>query len=196
MRSRDRDPGHFSLIRVVRPSSPHLSHSLDPFRPLALPSVCRCLLTQPFSGCAHTHPHLLLPQPHQTCLMVACIIALAGPSKAFQAGTSGKEPTCQCWRCKRHRFDPWFRDPGPCPWRRAWQPAPVFLPGESLGQRSLSGYSPQDCKEPDTAEATKHAHMVAITKSHRRGSLTTDMYYLAVLEAGSLRSGVFRAVSV
>ena len=28
------------------------------------------------------------------------------------------------------------------PWRSAWQPTPVFLPGESLGQRSLAGYSP------------------------------------------------------
>ena len=27
-------------------------------------------------------------------------------------------------------------------WRRKWQPTPVFLPGESLGQRSLVGYSP------------------------------------------------------
>jgi len=36
------------------------------------------------------------------------------------------------------------------PWRRAWQPTPVFLPGESHGQRSLVGYS----KESDTTEAT------------------------------------------
>ena len=27
------------------------------------------------------------------------------------------------------------------PWRRKWQPTPVFLPGESHGQRSLVGYS-------------------------------------------------------
>ena len=27
------------------------------------------------------------------------------------------------------------------PWRRAWQPTPVFLPGESQGQRRLAGYS-------------------------------------------------------
>ena len=32
------------------------------------------------------------------------------------------------------------------PWRRKWQPAPVFLPGESRGQRSLAGYSPQSCR--------------------------------------------------
>ena len=57
----------------------------------------------------------------------------------FQSGTSGKEPTCQCRRCKRHGFEPWV---GKIPWRRAWQPTPVFLPGESHGQRSLAGYSP------------------------------------------------------
>ena len=27
------------------------------------------------------------------------------------------------------------------PWRRKWQPTPVFLPGRSHGQRSLAGYS-------------------------------------------------------
>ena len=37
-------------------------------------------------------------------------------------------------------------------WRRAWQPTPVFLPGESQGQRSLVGYSLWDCKELDTTE--------------------------------------------
>ena len=37
-------------------------------------------------------------------------------------------------------------------WRRKWQPTPVFLPGESHGQRSLVGYSPQSCKELDTTE--------------------------------------------
>ena len=55
------------------------------------------------------------------------------------SGTSGKEPACQCRRHKRHGFDPWV---GKIPCRRAWQPTPVFLPGESHGQRSLEGYSP------------------------------------------------------
>ena len=36
-----------------------------------------------------------------------------------------------------------------------WQPTPVFLPGESHGQRSLWDYGPWGCKESDTAE---HAH--------------------------------------
>ena len=39
----------------------------------------------------------------------------------------------------RERFNPWV---GKIPWRRAWQPTPIFLPGESHGQRSLAGYSP------------------------------------------------------
>ena len=41
---------------------------------------------------------------------------------------------------------------GRSPWRRKWQPTPVFLPGESHGQRSLVGYSPRGCKESDTTE--------------------------------------------
>ena len=39
-------------------------------------------------------------------------------------------------------------------WRREWQPTPVFLPGESHGQRSLAGYSPWGAKELDTTEVT------------------------------------------
>ena len=46
----------------------------------------------------------------------------------FSDGTSGKEPTCQCRRCKREKFDPWVRI---ILWRRAWQPTLVFLPEES-----------------------------------------------------------------
>ena len=55
------------------------------------------------------------------------------------SGTSDKEPFCQCRRRKRHRFNPRVRK---IPWRRASQLRPVFLPGESHGQRSLAGYSP------------------------------------------------------
>ena len=43
----------------------------------------------------------------------------------------------------RHGFYPWAWK---IPWRRAWQPAPVLLPGESHGQRSLAGYSPWGCR--------------------------------------------------
>ena len=47
---------------------------------------------------------------------------------------------------------------GRSPWRRKWQPTPVFLPGESHGQRSLTGYSSQGHEESDV---TKHTHMHA-----------------------------------
>ena len=77
----------------------------------------------------------------------------------FPGGASGKEPTCQCRRRKRRGFDPWV---GKIPWTRAWQPTPVFLHGESHGQRSLEGYSPYSCKELDTTEATWQAHVQCI----------------------------------
>ena len=56
---------------------------------------------------------------------------------------------------KRLGLIPWV---GEIPWRRAWQPIPVFLPGESHGQRSLGGYSPWGCKELDMTEVTWHTH--------------------------------------
>ena len=49
------------------------------------------------------------------------------------------------------RLDPWV---GKIPWRRAWQPTPLFLLGESHGQRSLVGYSPQGCKKSYMTEVT------------------------------------------
>ena len=57
-----------------------------------------------------------------------------------------KNPICQCRRC---RFDPWV---GKIPCRRKWQRTPVFLPGESHGQRRLAGYSPWGCKESNTTQ--------------------------------------------
>ena len=44
-----------------------------------------------------------------------------------------------CLQCRRLEFNPWA---GKIPWRRKWPPTPVFLPGESQGQRSLVGYRP------------------------------------------------------
>ena len=63
----------------------------------------------------------------------------------------GKEPICQCRRRKKCGFYPWV---GKIPWRRAWQPTPIFLPGEPQGQRSLAGYSPYVRKDSDRTEAT------------------------------------------
>ena len=62
---------------------------------------------------------------------------------------SGKKSAYQCRRHRRRRFSPWVRK---IPWRRKWQPTPAFLPGESHGQRSLVGYSPQGRRESDTTK--------------------------------------------
>ena len=54
-------------------------------------------------------------------------------------------------KCRRPGLNLWIRK---IPWRRAWQLIPVFLLGESHGQRSLAGYSPEGHKESDTTEMT------------------------------------------
>ena len=91
----------------------------------------------------------LLSWAHQNCNYLqnnywrkrpeATITGVLQVKMGFPGGASGKEPTCQCRRHKRCRFIPWV---GKIPWRRTWQPAPVFMPRESHGQRSLVGCSP------------------------------------------------------
>ena len=83
---------------------------------------------------------------HPVLHFISCTLCMELPG-----GTSGKEPSCQCRRHRKCRFNPWVRN---IPWRRAWQPTPVFLSGESHGQRSLAGYSPYGCKELNFIEAT------------------------------------------
>ena len=56
---------------------------------------------------------------------------------------------------KRQGFDPWV---GKIPQKRAWQPTPVFLPRESLGERNLAGYSPWGRKESDMTERLSLIH--------------------------------------
>ena len=56
---------------------------------------------------------------------------------------SGKE---SAYQHRRHRFDSWV---GKIPWGRKWQPTPIFLPGQSRGQRSLVDYSPWGHEEYD-----------------------------------------------
>ena len=62
---------------------------------------------------------------------------------------NSKESTCQYRRRRRHWLDPWVRK---IPWRRKWQPTPVFFSGKSHGQRSLAGYSPWGHKKSDMTE--------------------------------------------
>ena len=73
--------------------------------------------------------------------------------KASQAALVVKSPPASAADTRRG-FDPRVRM---IPWRRAEQPTPAFLPGESHGQKSLVGYSPQGCTESDVTEVTYHA---------------------------------------
>ena len=63
-----------------------------------------------------------------TMLLLSLVFALGFPG--------GSVVMSQCRRCG---FDPWVRK---IPWRRKWQPTPVFLLAKSHGQGSLAGYSP------------------------------------------------------
>ena len=82
------------------------------------------------------------------------MITLFTASSGFQ-GFSGSSAGRVHLQCRRPGFDPYV---GKIPWRRAWQPTPVFLSGESHGQRSLVGYSPWGPKESDMTEQLTHNH--------------------------------------
>ena len=62
-----------------------------------------------------------------------------------------ENPPANAVRHKKCGFDPWVWK---IPWRRAWKPTAVFLPGGSHGQRSLVGYRPWGHKVLDVTEAT------------------------------------------
>ena len=86
------------------------------------------------------------------------VICFQIPQEAkMYSDASGKEPSCQCRRHKSLGFNPWV---GKLPWKRAWKPTPVFLPGKSHGQRSLEGCIPQGHRELDT---TEHVHTRTVT---------------------------------
>ena len=87
-----------------------------------------------FSFSIVSNPCLPHRSTTKTCWHVINCICIC-ETQGFPGGATGKETTCQCKRHKRCRFDPWVRQ---IPWRRAWQPTPVLLPGESRGQ-SLVG---------------------------------------------------------
>jgi len=122
--------------------------------PMSLPFSLGC--EHPEQGIEPVH-HLYIPWQRiwniiDKMIKLRTILWNISRLPGFPGGT-GKEPACQCSRYKRCGFDPWVRK---IPWRRTWQPTPVFLPGESHGQRSLGGYSSQGGKEWDMNEATQH----------------------------------------
>ena len=79
---------------------------------------------------------------------------------------SSKEYACSAGEmCRRCGFNSWVVK---IPWRRKWQPTPVFLPGKSHGQRSLVGYSPWDCKRVGYSLVTKTQHKQMYKQRNKR----------------------------
>jgi len=72
------------------------------------------------------------------------IRALPRKSWGFPGSVVKNLPAIQETRCE---FDSWV---GRIPWRRKWQPTPVFLPGKSHGQGSLTDYIPWGYKKSRT----------------------------------------------
>ena len=89
------------------------------------------------------------------------LAAAAGVFVGLPGGSQVKASACVCPQCGRPGFDSWV---GNIPWRRKWQPTPVFLPGESHGQRNLMGCSPRGPKELGMTERL-HLHFQSLCKS-------------------------------
>ena len=68
---------------------------------------------------------------------------------------------------RRAGFNPWA---GKVPWKRAQQPTPVFLPGESHGQRSLVGYRPWSRKDSDATEQLTLSFSFSFSLHDQHGS--------------------------
>ena len=97
----------------------------------------------------------------------------------FTRGISGKGSACQCRRSKRCGFDLWV---GKIPWRRAWQPTPVVLPGKSHGQRILAEHSPWGSQTVRHDEQLNHHHHVQAKKvqwTHGRSTVGQTMVPLS-----------------
>ena len=73
---------------------------------------------------------------------------------------------------------------GKIPWRRAWQPTPVFLPGESQGLRSLVGYNPWGCKESAAPEHTRYWVSFGKFYTHLESIIEAKQLPLNMLEWG------------
>ena len=130
----------YSPCKLVKNAGPEVEVTRCPI--IAIPlTVAWRKLRKHFKLSDHSCPRALV-----------CGVFSVAPGTTLLGFPGGKEPTCQCRRHKRHGFKPWI---GKMPWRRAWQPTPVFLPGESRGQGSLAGYGPWGSKEVRYDSATK-----------------------------------------
>ena len=97
---------------------------------------------------------------------------------------SGKESVCQYRRCKRCGFDSWV---GKMPWRRKWQPTPVFLPGKCHGQRSLVGpqsigsWRVRDSRSTEYTQKLKPKLSFFVLEAHVFRQMCSHQYYRCIL---------------
>ena len=123
---------------------------------------------------------------------------MSGEWSRFPQWLSGKGSAC---RCRRHGFDPRV---GKSPWRRKWQPPPMFLPGELHGQRSLVRCRPWGQSQTQRSTEHKHTHKqgrgqsikslcvgfisAAVTDDHRLWLKTTSLHLLQIGSLTGLKS--------
>ena len=124
---------------------------------------------------------LLFNKTGKTKLVLSLIIQIVYIIKCINSFKSRGEYIHQILTAKsvRHiEFDPWVWK---IPKRRAWQPTPVFLPGESHGRRSLVGYSPQGRKKSDVTKATQHATHILISNTKQPYFYDSLMFFFSFL---------------
>ena len=137
--------GGHSLVQVIfltQGSNPHLLYCSQILYPLSHQGAQSLLESSPFYRQENRLREIKLLAQGQN-------FNPSSPTPGFPDGSLVKNPTANAGDIKRHGFDPWVRK---IPWMGAWQPTPVFLPGESRGQRNLAGYSPWVHKESNMTE--------------------------------------------
>jgi len=97
-------------------------------------------------------------------------------------GASGEEPACQCGRRRRRRVWTLGQED---PWRRKWQPTPIFLPGEFKGQRRLAGYSSLGSQELNTTEHVRTCFLGWDSSYMSAWNFTEGMFCSSCLLSGS-----------
>ena len=116
---------------------------------------------QPIRALCASWPHTW-KVPSSPCLCKWLVDTLRG----FPGVSDSKESACNA----DLGFDSWV---GKIPFRREWQPTPVFLPGEFHEQRSVVGYSPWGHKESDKIEdLTQHTHTIGESGVFKHKSVT------------------------
>ena len=115
--------GYINLVRVFNIPGPPMVWKMNEYllHKFNSDNINKSILIFKLQSSAYTH--FCCYSWYQSEKLSKVLKAVGG----FPGGATGKERACQGRRCKRRGWDPWV---GKIPWRRAWQPTPVFLPEE------------------------------------------------------------------